>query len=548
MGIAVAAYVPERLNMKSGKSVLWFLALLPALFVSAFVLFPFTDMLLRFLNPGSIGAIAGQSLIGTLTARAISNSLIQGTLSALVAYAAGVPMGFFLGRYDFRFARLLRSFTIVPFFLPSIVVVTSFVSGFGPLSPAHVPALSSGLSGIVAINAFFNAPLVAMMTMLSVETADITLDEAAMTLGASGARRFFTVTGRQGLVAGAGGALLAFLYSFAGFTAPLIVGGPGYFTVEAWIYYMVRTANNIGFAAVLSFVETAALLVPALAYFIFVARTRKVYGTGRSGGTRHSRDGFFLAGSVYAALWILFEGYVLASAFSSSLYSARGGPSLANYITLFGPLTYSALGVSAAAAVMNSLFYGFMTAVMVTGIGLFWIYGRRRVKSVILEASDTLQFLPLVVSAIILSFSLAVTIGFSGGFRYDWVLIVIAQSVIAIPVVLRVIESGFSSIPSSYSEAATTLSGNPFFEIELPLARTTLASALVFGFAMSLGEFTATNFLSTTAYTPLGVQIYSLQAVRLFGPADAATAILLLMSLASFYIIQRIGEAFVALR
>ena len=150
----------------------------------------------------------------------------------------------------------------------------------------------------------------------------------------------------------------------------------------------------------------------------------------------------------------------------------------------------------------------------------------------VLATSDTLQFLPLVVSAIIISFSLAVAFGFSGVFRYDWILITLAQSVIAIPVVLRVIESGFNAIPPSYAEAAMTLKGNSFFEIELPLARSTLASALVFGFAMSLGEFTATNFLSTTAYMPLGVQIYSLQAVRLFGPADAATAILLLMSLA----------------
>ena len=534
--------------MTARKTVQWFLALLPALFISVFVLVPFSDMLLRFLSPGSIMAIAGNSLIGTLTARAIKNSLIQGILSALFAYMAGVPMGFFLGRYEVRFGRLLRSFAIVPFFLPSIVVVTSFVSGFGPLSPFPVSALSSGLSGIVAINVFFNAPLVAMMTMLSVETADITLEEAAMTLGASGARRFFTVTGREGLVAGAGGALLAFLYSFAGFTAPLIIGGPGYFTVEAWIYYMVRTVNNIGFAAVLSFVEAAALLVPAVIYFVFVARSRKVYGTGRAGGRQYPRGIFFTAGSVYAALWILFEGYVLVSVFSSSFHTARGGPSLANYLALFGPLTYSALGVSAAAAVVNSIFYGVMTAAIVTSVGLLWIYGKRRINSGILAASDTLQFMPLVVSAIILSFSLAVTFGFSGGFRYDWMLITLAQSVIAIPVVLRVIESGFNAIPPSYAEAATTLKGNSFFEIELPLARSTLASALVFGFALSLGEFTATNFLSTTAYTPLGVQIYSLQAVRLFGPADAATAILLLMSLASFYIIQRIGEAFVAIR
>ncbi len=530
------------------------LASLPAFLVAAIVLLPFGDMLGRFLDFGTIASLGGSSPVAVLSRLAVENSLVQGSASALTSFLFGLPMGFFLGRYDFRFKRLLRSFAILPFFLPSIVVVTAFISSFGPVSPANAlyansTFFSSGLSGIIAVNTFFNAPLVAMMTMLAVERGDKTLNEAAMTLSASPVRRFFSVWGRDGIVAGAGGALLAFLYSFAGFTAPLIIGGPGYFTLEAWIYFMVRTLNSIQLAALMSFIESVALLVPAVAYFVFIAGTRRVYGTGRPAAeeaNEHNR--FFIAGAAYVAAWIVVECFVLASVFYSSLNPGVGSISLGNYRQLFGARAALALGLPTYGVLVNTVFYGLMTSLLVTMTGLAWMYGKRRYASRVLIATDTFQFIPLVISAIIFSFSLAVAFEYTATFEYDWVLIIVAQSVLAIPIVLRVIEAGFSSIPSSYTEAALTLSGNPFFEIEIPIARSTLASALMFGFAMSLGEFTATNFLATTAYMPLGVQIYQLQSVRLPGASDAAAAILLLMSLASFYLVQRVGEVFVAVR
>lgn len=472
----------------------------------------------------------------------------------MTSFVVGLPLGLFLGRYEFRFRRIMRSFTVLPFFLPSIVVVSAFIISFGRDSPlasvtASTALLSQGLGGIIAVNTFFNAPIVAMMVMLAVEQTDRTLEEAASTLGAGRGKRFYTVWGRDGLTAGAGGALLAFLYSFAGFTAPLVIGGPGYFTLEAWIYYLVRTLNSIPLAALLSFIEMAALLIPAAIYFLFVVGSKKVYGrAGISEQQVKKRGSFFLAGLSYAVVWVVVECYVLGSVFYSSLSTGGGRLSLSNFIQLFGPMTDSALGISTFSTLANSLFYGLVVSLAVTMIGLAWIYGRRRVSSRGFTVTDTLQFLPLVVSAAILSFSLAVTFEYGSSFNAEWILIILAQSVLAVPIVLRVIESGFASVPASLSEAASTLGGNSFFEVDLPLTGSTLASALMFGFSMSLGEFTATNFLATTPFTPIGVQIYLLESLRLFGAADAAAALLLLMSIVSFYLIQRLGEVLVAVR
>lgn len=539
-------------GLKVRRRLQLLLALVPALMVGGILLPPFLLLLARFLDISAIGSLGGGSTAASLTRTAIWNSFVQGGISALASMAAGLPLGFFLGRYEFRFSRLLRSFAVLPFFLPSIVVVTAFISGFGPasLASSHIAplrSLATGLTGIVAVNTFFNAPVVAMMTMLAVERGDEQIDEAAKTLGASPWRSFRTIWGRDGLIAGAGGGLLAFLYSFAGFTAPLVIGGPGYFTLEAWIYFLVRTIGNLQLAALLGFIEAAALLLPALTYIIFLGRTRRVQASGMRGGVSAGRGGFFKAGLAYAAAWTAVECYILSSVFAASFQAGPGGR-LADYSALFGRISTSALGVATATVLANTLFYGLSCSLLVTAAGLAWIYGRRRISSRIAVAADAVQFLPLVISAVILALSLSAVFGRLSGGSYTWVLIIAAQAVIAVPIVLRVIESGFAAIPGSYAEAALTLGGNAFFEVELPIARSTLASALMFGFAMSLGEFTATNFLATPPFMPLGVQVYALQGARLFGPADAAAAMLLLMSLLSFYLIQKLGDVIVAVR
>lgn len=536
------------------ESVPRFLAFLaPSASVVLVVALPFALMLADFLSIASIRGLTGSGALASLTRQALFNSVEQGLLSAAASFAAGAPLGIFMGRYSFKFRRMLRSVTILPFFLPSIVVVSAFITGFGSTSqPGLLPVwgklFSSGLTGIVAVNTFFNAPLVAMMTMLGVERADRAIDEAAMTLGASAGRRFLTGWGRRALVAASGGALLAFLYSFAGFAAPLIIGGPGYFTLEAWIYFMVRTLNNIPAAAALSLAESLALLLPAMLYLLFLSGTGGRQFALAPAGPAVRKSLPFAAGAAYAVLWVAVEAYILGSVFYASLTFGLPRPSLGNYMQFFGSRAADATGISAAEVIANSLIYGILTTLLVALLGFLWIYGKRRLRITRASVADSLQLLPLIVSAVIFAFSLSAVFEYSANDAYVWVLIVLAQTVVAIPVVLRIIESGFSQIPVSYTEAAFTLGGNAFFEVEMPLARSTLSTALMFGFALSLGEFTATNFLATSRFIPLGVQIYVLQGVRLFGASDAAAAILLIMSTVAFYLIQRGGEIFLDVR
>lgn len=530
----------------------WILLFAPVLLVLVVIVIPFLTLVSGNFNIQFLQVLFSNSPEGILTRRAIWNSSLQGALSAVSSFAFGFPLGLFLGRYRFRFKRVISSLILVPFFLPSVTVVFAFVTGFGQnslfSSLFHTGmGLSSGLGGIIAVNTFFNAPVVALFTMIAASRVDNSLYEASLSLSASRFGTFRKVWGKSAVLSAIGGTLLAFIYSFAGFAAPLILGGPGYYTLDAWIYSLVKTLNSFSAAVVLSLAESSILIVPALIYVYFSYRTANNESQeGTFQAERKSGDRLYTTGLVFALSWIIFELYLLSSVFIASFENRSGIYSgIANYYTLFGSKTTYAMGIWAGSSIINTLFYGTMVSLLVVTIGLMWIYGKRRNPSRYIPLTEIPQYLPLVISAIILAFAISSFFGPSTPAPFLWILIVGAQAAIAVPVVLRVLDSGFKSIPKSYSEASYLLGGTPFFDVEMPLARTAFASALMFGFAMSLGEFSATTFLATGSFLPLTVEMYALQNIRLAGAAYAAASILLAMSLASFYVIQRLGERFV---
>lgn len=533
----------------------WLLLLAPTFFVTAVLLVPFLSMVSGSYSESFMNQIFSSTPAGILMRRAIGNSLLQGFLSSVSCFALGFPMGLFLGRYDFRFKRLITSLILIPFFLPSVIVVFAFMSGFGDHSPFYSlfhfgTFLTGGLPGIIAVNTFFNAPVVALFTMISASRVDQSQYEAAESLYSSRIRIFRTVWGKDALIAGIGGSLLAFIYSFAGFAAPLIMGGPGQYTVDAWVYSLVRIFNSLSSAVVLSLVEALILLIPVLVYVFAVSRntgTESYDSSRRELNTK--RDVIFRSGTVYVIVWVILELYLLSSVFTSSFETRTGSLSgLSNYYVLFGTRATAAAGIWAGSSIVNTMFYGFAVSLSVVTIGLVWIYGSRRSGRRLKSLAEIPQYAPLVISAVIMAFAVSIFFGNVTPVSMIWVLIIAAQTVVAVPVVLRVLQSGFSSIPGTLTEASFLLQGSPFLDIEIPLARSAFTSALMFGFAISLGEFSATNFLATGSFVPLTVEMYSLQGARLFGSAYAAASILLFISLVSFYFIQKVGERFIAIR
>ncbi len=528
----------------------WLSALPLLAFLGLFSLLPLAYLALY--SWGHLGGVAGlwNELWGPrfssqLARRALGNSLEQGILSAALAVLWGLPVGIFLGLRSTVGKRRLRAFLVLPFLLPSLVMVFGTLALFGDrgLLGSEIPllrGLSSGLSGILFINVMYNAPIVALYTAAALDGVPPYLEEAARMLGASPFLAFRTAGLRPALSGAALGGTLTFLLSFLGFAPPLLVGGPSYYTLEDWIYALDKLVGFGGpaLAAGLAVWALAIMALPIVGYMLLLRGTNMlgrgpdVLAAPARPGRRTSPASLFLGGAT-AALVVL-EGLLLLSVFLLSLTWPGGAPGWANWSALLSTRAQVGLQVSLGTVIFNTLFFACVSAAIVFAVGLPLYLPDRPPRG----AWGALSFLPLMISPVILALGLSLAWGSSlGSDTTVWVLIVISQASVALPMALQGLNLSFRSQRASLVGAARTLGSSrlsAFSDIKLPLARPGVRAAALFALAVGLGEFAATNFLFVPQFTTLTVEMYLLPDLRMEGTSFAVGALLVVLSLGVF--------------
>jgi thiamine transport system permease protein len=125
---------------------------------------------------------------------------------------------------------------------------------------------------------------------------------------------------------------------------------------------------------------------------------------------------------------------------------------------------------------------------------------------------DGLLMLPLGASAVMLGFGFLIAFDEAPiDFRSAPWIVPVAQALVAIPFVVRIVAPTLRAIDERQREAAALLGAPPGRvrrEIDLPIAARALAVSAGFAFAISLGEFGATVFLARPERPTLPVAIF----------------------------------------
>lgn len=494
-----------------------------------------------------VGGFVGAASVLTAppNVRSLENSLEQGGLSASFAVLLGYPAGIFVGRYSWPGRSAVRSLLLLPFLLPSLVVVLGVLDLFGPsgVLSAAAPVLEvfgRGIPAIVAANLFFNVPIMILLTATGCEGASAELEESAATLGARPGRAYRDVWARPTWVGAAAGGLLTFLFSALSFAPPLLLCGAGSrcYTLEAQVYVLDQTYLDPNAAAVLALGMVLLLLLPTALYLVLVGRLRA--GPGRRAPRprrAHWRSPWTWVLAAETSAVLAAEVALLGSVLYRTVAPTGGYGGGAAWAQLFSAATAAHLGVSALSSVGNTLFFAVVAALLAIILGVVSGFAivRRPDRAVVL---GLLLFLPLLLSPVVLAFALASFYRpLFGGTATVWVLVVVSQAILALPFALQSLEIPLASLSSAARDAARTLGATgwgAFLDADLPRVRDGLITVGLFAFAFGLGEFTATNFLVPASLTTLPVALYALTEVRLFPVADAAAGLLLLLSLAVF--------------
>lgn len=511
---------------------------IPLAFVALFFLFPLAEIVGRGLRSG--GGESPWSVLGDPATRAVLWFTVwQALASTALTVVVALPAAYVLGRYDFRGRGLVRAVVTVPFVLPTVVVALAFLA----ILP---PGVQRGWAAILVAHVFFNVAVVVRVVGTFWSRLDPRVTEAAATLGAGPLRRFREVTLPLLAPALTAAAAIVFLFSFTSFGIVLILGGPAYSTLETEIYDQAVRVFDLRAAAVLSLVQ---LICVALAVAVSTRLEGRLAVKGQLRAERDVlrrprtiRERTVVAASLGGLA--LFLGLPLAALVERSL-AVGGGHNLDAYRALTEPT--AALLATPWVAIVNSLEYASAAtaiALAVGGLAAFAIARSHRGRTRLL---DGLLMLPLGASAVMLGFGFVIAFDRAPiDFRAAPWIVPVAQALVAIPFVVRIVVPTLRAIDERQREAAALLGAPParvWREVDLPVALRALAVAAGFAFAISLGEFGATVFLARPDRPTLPVAIFrflSRPGELNAAEADALAVVLMVLTALSVFLVERV--------
>lgn len=200
-----------------------------------------------------------------------------------------------------------------------------------------------------------------------------------------------------------------------------------------------------------------------------------------------------------------------------------------------------------------------ITTVLLLFIGTPIAWWLSRTRSRIKPLITAIVALPLVLPPSVIGFYLLVSFGPNGmlGQFTQWLGIgllpftfgglLVASCVYSLPFVVQPLQNAFEAINDRMFEAAYTLRAGPldtFFSVAVPLARPGFLTAVVMGFAHTIGEFGVVLMIGGNIpgeTRVIAVQLYDHVEALEYDQAHQLAALMLVFSLAVLYAMYRLN-------
>ena len=502
---------------------------------------PVTAVVLRTVRPdGAVDLEAFTRLLSSpRTWRVLGVTVAQAAVSCAVTLAVGVPVTWVLARYRFAGRSALRTLATVPFVLPSVVIGAAFATLLGPRGLVDARAT---WWPILAAHLCFNLAVVLRTVGAALASVDPDLEPAARLLGASplAAARRVVLPAIAPAIAAAG--IIVFLFCLTSFGVIVILGGGPVTTVEVEIWTRATRQFDLAGAGVLSLLQLLAV-VATLSVHARVARgrsARRVSAMSRGVRPSTSRQRFAVAAAASTVLVVSVLPLLAVVERSLRVGSDR---SFANWQQLGSVTEGTGLRVSPWDAVWVSL----TTSMGATALALaLAVPAARVVARRPGGVGDRVLLLPLGVSSTTIGLGLLLAFGRPPlDLRGAWWLIPVAQALVALPLVVRVVLPALRAIPDPVRDSAALLGVTPsqqWWRIEVPLVRRAIGAGTGLAFVACLGEFGATVFLARSSRPTVPVAIERLMSRpggAGFGQAMALSCILVLVCAGVIALVDR---------
>ena len=472
-----------------------------------------------WIAPGEAAGLLFRPLVGRL----LENTVSLVAASTVAAALVGTAVAWCVERTRLPGRRIWAVLVAVPLAIPPFVTSYAWVS------------LSDGLQDfagalLVVTSAYY--PLIYLPVAAALRGMDPALEETARALSCSPSACFWRVVLPQLRPALFGGMLLVALNVMVEFGAFSLLR---YRTFTTEIYAEYRT----GFAG-----SGAALLAAVLVLGCLLLLAGEAFLRGRS---RYARVARFtrrpatLLGLGWTVLPVL-AGLALLVALTIGvpvgmvLYwltqpgSAASSPVLATLSGLVSA-TLASVGFGAAAAGL--------TVALAIPLGYLAVRHPGRAATTLERASFLAQGVPGIVVALAL---VGIAVQLLRPLYQSAALLVVAYSILFLPLALVGVRTAFAQVPRGFDEAARSLGlawPELFRRVLLPVAGPGLGAAAALVFVSTVTELTTTLLLSPIGTRTLATQVWVDTSTLAFAAAAPYAALMVTLSLLSTWLLVR---------
>jgi iron(III) transport system permease protein len=530
-------------------------------FLIIFVLYPLTRIFYdAFSNEAGQFTLANfqEFFSDRFYLRSLWNSLVLGVATVVTTSVIGIAVAFLIIRYEFPYRNLFSYLTMLPMILPPLVGVLGFVfilgragtvnvllmDWFGMLHPIN---FMYGIHGVLLVETLHLFPLMTLSILDSLSKVDPSLEEAAQSMGANGWRRFWDVTLPLTTPGYVSGALLVFIWTFADFVTPLVVGVQDLLAVQAYlniVQFVDRRIFRMG-------IVISALLVVLAIVFVLVARhyvAIKDYSSLAYSRVERRRLGpvmrWVAVGFLVLLMFVSFVpqvGVVLAA--------VGKGWSLTPFPVHYTLDYFRQVSLETPKFIVNSLLYSGLAVLicLVVGVPMAWIMARTRTPG--RGAMDALTTLILAIPGT------AIGIAYIRAFHFPlpaidvaltsmWIILPLVLAVRRLPYTVRSSYASLLIVHKSMEEAAENVGANKlrtFKDITVPLVWKGILVGATFSFIMSIQEASATLFLTLGGWEMIPFGIFTYYIAGSHSQAAALGVILIVLCAASLYVVNRVA-------
>lgn len=546
--------LPRAIPAALGFSLIW-------AFLIIFAIFPlvriFYDAFTNEVGQITLGNFQ-EFFTDTYYLRSLWKSLILGLSAVFTTSVIGIAVAVLLIRYDFPGRNLFSYLTMLPLILPPLVGVLGFVFILGRAGTVNVVLMDwfgmqepinfmYGMHGVLLVETVHLFPMITLSVLDALSKVDPTLEEAAQSVGAKSWRRFRDITLPLTTPGYVSGALLVFIWTFADFITPLVVGVQDLLAPQAYlniVQFVDRRIFRMG-------IVISALLV--FLAILFVLAARQYVAIKDYSSLSYSKVERRRLSPAKQWLALTFLSSLLVISFIPQigvlLASVGRGWALTPIPVVYTLEFFKQVSVESPKFIVNSIMFSGLAVVfcLVVGVPMAWILARTRAPG--RNTMDALTTLILAVSGTAIGIAYIRAFNFPLPFTDTsltamWIILPLVLAVRRLPYTVRGSHSSLLLVHKSMEEAAENVGATKlrvFWDITVPLVWKGILVGALFSFLTSIQEASATIFLTRGGWEMIPFGIFTFYIAGSQSQAAALGVILIALCAMSLIVVNRIA-------